>query len=524
MIRQIRLLTKIQICNIFDINKIRYSNDKKSKMKITGLLIAWILLILMLMGYISGIVYQLCQMGMAELIPSVIVVVTSMIVFFFTFIKAGSIIFNNKDFELQISLPVTKTAIIVSRFLTMYITNFILSFLIIIPGIIVYGIMEIPQISFYVYGIIGACFIPLLPLTISTILSSLITAISSKLKHKSIISSVITLILILFVLLFNNQFTSTGELQMMDMTKNIASTLNKQIENIYPMAIWLQKSMINGSLIYLLLFIVVSVIVFFAMVLILQKYFLSICSALNSHSSSNKFNMQELPTSSVKKTLWKKEIKLYFSSSIYVINTMVTYILMVGMSIFILVIGVNSIGEMVVIYPIMLGAMVVITPISTCAISMEGKNFWIIESLPITMNDIISSKIFADLSVVFPFYFVSEIISFIAIKPTGINILWLILIPALYIVFGAVCGLLINLRFPKFDWDNDVEVVKQSAATLLMVIVGLLSVMIPCVLLILFKDWNINVLFLLIMIVLSFAIILLFKNINKYELVKIRKS
>lgn len=524
MIRQISLLTKIQICNIFDINKIKYSNDKKSKIKLTGLLITWILLILMLMGYVSGIVYQLCQMGMAELIPSVIVVVTSMIILFFTFIKASSIIFNNKDFELQISLPVTKTAIIVSRFLTMYITNFILSFLIIIPGIIVYGIMEMPQISFYVYGIIGACFIPLLPLTISTILSSLITAISSKLKHKSIISSVITLIFIVFVLTINNQFTSTGELQMMDITKDIASKLNKQIENIYPMAIWLQKSMINGSIIYLLLFIGVSVIVFFVMVLILQKYFLSICSALNSHASSNKFNMQELPASTVKKTLWKKEIKLYFSSSIYVINTMVAYILMVVMSIFILVIGVDSIGEMVVVYPIIFGAMAVITPITTCAISMEGKSFWIIESLPITINDIISSKILANLSVVFPFYFVSEIISFIAIKPTGLNILWLILIPALYIVFGAVCGILINLKFPKFDWDNDVEVVKQSVAVLIMVIVGLLAAMIPCGLLILFKDWNINVLFLIIMIVLSSAIILSLKNINKYELTKIRKS
>ena len=80
------------------------------------------------------------------------------------------------------------------------------------------------------------------------------------------------------------------------------------------------------------------------------------------------------------------------------------------------------------------------------------------------------------------------------------------------------------MKFPKFDWDNDVEVVKQSVAVLIMVIVGLLAAMIPCGLLILFKDWNINVLFLIIMIVLSSAIILSLKNINKYELTKIRKS
>lgn len=70
---------------------------------------------------------------------------------------------------------------------------------------------------------------------------------------------------------------------------------------------------------------------------------------------------------------------------------------------------------------------------------MEGKNWWLMQTLPIENKVIFNSKILTHLSVVLPFYVVSVILSILALKPEPLGILWLILIPAAYyfIFFGC---------------------------------------------------------------------------------------
>ena len=60
------------------------------------------------------------------------------------------------------------------------------------------------------------------------------------------------------------------------------------------------------------------------------------------------------------------------------------------------------------------------------------------------------------------------------------------IVPALYALFGAVAGVLINRKLPVFDWDNETRVVKQSASTFLSMLLGLIVGMGPLALLIYF--------------------------------------
>ena len=62
---------------------------------------------------------------------------------------------------------------------------------------------------------------------------------------------------------------------------------------------------------------------------VLQKYFVAICSSLNATIAKKNYKMGNLNTSSVLKALWKRELRRYFASSIYVLNTMIGYVLLV---------------------------------------------------------------------------------------------------------------------------------------------------------------------------------------------------
>ena len=54
-----------------------------------------------------------------------------------------------------------------------------------------------------------------------------------------------------------------------------------------------------------------------------------------------------------------------------------------------------------------------------------------------------------------------------ALRPGAGEFLWLVLIPAVLIMFSCVYGITVNLHFPVLAWDSEVRIVKQSAASML---------------------------------------------------------
>lgn len=81
-----------------------------------------------------------------------------------------------------------------------------------------------------------------------------------------------------------------------------------------------------------------------------------------------------------------------------------------------------------------------------------------------------------------PFYVLSVSIAAIGMKITGFDLLWLIVLPAVYLFFGAIWGQSANLWFPNFTWESEVYVVKQGAAVLVSMLGGVFSVIIPMIL------------------------------------------
>ncbi len=133
--------------------------------------------------------------------------------------KAGSVIFQKNFYEILCSLPVSQTAIVISRFLSMYVGNVLLAFAVMIPGMAVYAYFMQPGFSFYLLAIIGTLFIPLLPMTIATLFGALITAISSRMKHKSLVGAGLSVLLVLAILFASSQLYEYGRQYF---TRNVA--------------------------------------------------------------------------------------------------------------------------------------------------------------------------------------------------------------------------------------------------------------------------------------------------------------
>lgn len=488
MFRQIRLLTKISLCNLFGFNEFRFSKDQKKKGRYLMLGVLWCFLIILFSCYLAATCYGLVRMNLGELVPAVITMCISMITFVFTMTKAGPFLFDRGAYEKQIALPVQSGAIIVSRFLTMYVTDMMLGMVMMAAGMWVYGVMVRPPVGFYLYGILGSILIPLLPLTAASVVGALITGITSRWRGKNFASTLLTIGFVCVAIVGNFRISSMEEEQLKEWMGGLALMLSEQIKGIYPPALWLSEAMVYGRGSRFVLFAAVSAGVFLLFLAVLQRYYAGVCILLGVNTAKRDFHMKGLRTRSVMKSMVERELRHYFSSTVYVTNTLVGEVLMVLISAAVLIVGREQVegmlrmpGVLEKAAPILLGMLPAMMPTTASAISMEGKQWWLMQTLPVSEKVVLRSKVWVNIVVAFPFYVVSVVLMLIALRPGIVGMLSLIIVPMVYIVLGAWAGIFINRKFPVFDWDNETRVVKQSAACLLMSFVGIIMGAVPLV-------------------------------------------
>lgn len=485
MLKQIRWLSGLQLCNLFGWNEFRYTKDRKKKWMYVAMAALWIILVSVLAVFIGKLSALLIRYGLERVVPVYFYTIVSLVILFFTFLKAGSVLFSMNSFEILISLPLSKAAIVISRFLTMYVTGLLMGMAVLLPGIAVYGYLVRPGLWFYLAGMIGILFLPLLPLTLASIAGALITAVSARIRHKSLAEAALMILLSLAVLVGSTLLPESGEEIGAEMLLNLSDMMIRQIGKFYPSALW-YGSAVSGNGLSLLWLIAVPALIFAGFAAVLQNCFLDICVALNTTSAKHDYQMKSQNSHSLLRALLGRELKRYFASGIYVANTIMGYVLMIVIAVMMLAAGTEKIRMLLGIpwiteslFPFLLALPAVITSMTSCSISMEGKQFWIIQTLPVREKEIYDSKLLANLVIAAPFWLISTVILCAAVQPSFAEGVWIFVIPACYIVFLTVAGLAVNLAVPVLNWDNEVKVVKQSASTAIVMVVGMVSVLLP---------------------------------------------
>lgn len=522
MLKQIKKLVGVSLCNTWGINVARFSRDRKKVTNVWMLAVSFLILACMGVTYITMLTYGLTQIGMGDIIPAYILMITSLVILVFTILKAGSILFQMKTYDMLISLPIKPSTIVASRFITMYVGNMVLSLLTVVPSTIVYGIYQKPNVLFYMMMAISVFLLPLIPMTIATAIGALIIAISSRMKHKNLVAVVLSSILTIGALVASFGMSSNATNINTGALAELSTLIIKQIYAIYPPAELFSNGVINQNIISFLAFVILSVGVFLLLVIIVQWKFVEICSAINARATKNNFVMKEMKAGSALMAFYKKELRRYFSANIYVLNTVMGYIMLVVASIAICVMGVDELeatmqmpGVINKALPLVMAAMCCLMSTTISSISLEGKQWWIPLSMPVSTKTVFDSKILVNLTVGYPFLLLSAFILFFVIKTSLIGYIMIVLVPVVYILFMSVLGIAINLRMPMFDWESEVVVVKQSGAVFISMIVSLIIIAVPGVLIAVLGNIDPNIILAITVVVLGLLTLLVYRDNNK---------
>ena len=494
------LLMKNTLINESGINKLKYA-DKSEKIKTISmvLLMVFSMILLSVYGfmacfYLSDFLIKVNQM---ELLLVLGIIGSTMVTFFTSLYKASSYLFQSKDYEMLASLPIKQSTILTSKILMLIANNYLFAGLfIIIPGI-VYFIKMKTSILFFLFLIILTLGVPLIPIVISSLLAFIIANISSKSKKNNLISIVLNLALVGIVLIISFNLQNI----MMSIISN-SSSIIEITEKIYLPAYFFIDALKNLSIISLITFILISIVPTSLFIYLFSNNFNKINSKLSETYKANNYKFKELKTSKPVIALFNKEVKRYFSSNIYVMNTFVGMIMLIIFTISILFIGYDKIAQLLEISVIkdmmllqILGITLfclVMTNTTSVSISLEGKNLWILKSSPIKEMDIFKSKILLNMILNIPISVICFIILSIKlnfqIKATMLILIAIVLLS----VFCSILGILINLLYPKLDFTSDVIVVKRSASVIVNLICSILYIGAICGIGYIFKISDIN--------------------------------
>ncbi len=472
--REIRTLFLLELRSLFGINRFLHTKDKKEKKRVLLLSLVWMLLIVMIFCYVGALTFGLCTLGLSEIVFAYLITLSSLLILFFGIFTAGGRIFGGRGYDILASMPIRQRTLVISRFLGLYTEDLLFTLVIMLPGILVYGVMARSALGFYAIALLGTMLIPTIPLVISTLIGTLIMALSSHMKNKSMMQTLLMVQLVVGVLIGSFSLGNASDELTPDALARLAEYIGSFIARVYPPAVWLGEAMTDFRLIMLLVFVLVSLAVMTVAICIASLVFFSVMRRLGSIAARHDYKIGEMESRSLGKALYFREMKRYFSSSIYVTNTIIGPIMGTILSAALCFFGMDAITDaiplaldMTGIMPFLFAGVFCMMTTTSVSISIEGCRFWIIRSLPIPTKALLDAKILWNLSLMLPFYLVSTIFMIIAAKPRLLDALWLCLVPASLILFSVVFGITVNLKLHSFDWENEATVVKQSLPAML---------------------------------------------------------
>lgn len=513
-----------------DLSLFKLGDNLDKKKKILGSIVLIILLMysMFVYAYQTGVVLK--PLNLTYIMLSIWMFATITITFFESIYKSQGFLFEAKDDDLLLSLPISKTNIILIRILKLIFFEYLVNTIILIPTFAVYIYFENPSISFYFISLLCFILLPLIPTILGSLLGYLIVKLSLNNKHKTLTQTIYSLFFAFLIMYFS--FNMQNYLASLSSNANI---INNNLINIYyPLKLY-NELILNFDFKTLIIFLIINILPFILAIYLLSLNYFKLLSKIHKNNlvkSSSYLSKQN----SILKTLIIKEKKRFFTLPVYVYNTVFGLLLLI---ILVIVLKINTngvidfllnnsptdkdliINNLPLYYLAFILFILSMTSITSSSISLEGSSFDYLKSLPINVSYIMTSKLYFSLFVIYPLLFFANILFMIFFNPSLIMNLFIVILSILIPILISIFGLIINLAYPKLHYNNETEVVKQSMSTFISIFGGMGFVALIIALYnISLKYFSINISITLIIIFISILILVL-KHLLLKECVKL---
>ena len=479
----VNVLLKKQLFEIF--RSYFYDAKKNRPRSKASTILFFVLYAVLMIGFVGGmfalLAWSICQplvsSGMGWLYFTLFAGLAILLGVFGSVFNTFSSLYQAKDNDLLLSMPIPIRAILASRLLGVYLMGLMFSGVVLLPAVIFYWCAADASPSAIAGGVLLVLAVSLFVLVLSCVLGWVVAKISAKLKRKNFLTVFIALVF--FGLYYMVCFRASDLLN--ELLANLTAVGDAVRGAAYPL--YLLGRMGEGDWLAIAFVMAVTLALCALTYLVLSRTFIGIATASGTTAKAE-YREKAVKAAGASSALLRKEFGRFTSSPNYMLNCALGTVMLPIMGVLLLV----KAGELLpVVYEIAGGEAPGFLAVMLCAalcligsmndtaassVSLEGKNLWLAQSLPVTAWQLLRAKLLVQLLVTGIPMAVTSVLVLLAIRPALQEAVLLVVLPLLFVWLSAEFGLLMDLKRPNLVWTNEITVIKQRITVLLVMLAG----------------------------------------------------
>ncbi len=205
-------------------------------------------------------------------------------------------------------------------------------------------------------------------------------------------------------------------------------------------------------------------------------------ASVGDDSVKKKYVKVKSKAKGARSALLRREFKRFTSSSAYMLNCGLGILIVPALGI-VALIKADAIRSLISMLGLSDGAVMLVACAALCltssmndmtapSVSLEGKNIWIAQSLPVSPWDVLMAKLkmYLILSEI-PVLFTAACL-IISLELNLVSSIITIAVPFLFVLFMGIFALALNLKSPNLSWTNEVVPIKQSFSVFIAIFGG----------------------------------------------------
>ena len=460
------------------------TGELRSKKSAVGIILMYALLMCCIAFAFVGIgellIASFHPFGLDWLYFFIMLLMSIMLGAFGSVFNTYSSLFKAGDNDLLFSMPIKPGMIITVRLVGVYLMGLMYCLPVAIPAVGVYWFRVGVTLLTVLLPLLSIVVMSFFILVLSIVMGYVVAIFSTKIKNKTFVSVFCS---VLFLVVYYFAYFKANEL-----IRTIAENPDYYGKKIKSSTFFLYN-LANGACGNVGSFFIsfgITAVAFGIVIFVLCKSFMSIASK-SSYVKSKKVKQTKIKASSLKSALLKKELKRFSTSTAYMMNCGLGLIIMpvvailafakqdaVGGMLNELSAESQYFSNMMLLAPVSAMCMMcTLNGISSPSISLEGKNLWVLHSLPISEKSVLEAKVNAHVILNSIPAIISTAIMCVAFGQNILNIVLSCCVVWMFIWFDARLGLILNLKHNNLEWTNEVIPIKQGISVLFNMLIGM---------------------------------------------------
>lgn len=446
---------------------------------------------------------MLSAIGQEGLILGFIGILGSMLTLVFAISLVLSIFYMSRDVEMLLPMPFRPWEIVGAKFLVAWLYEIFTTALIVLPPFIGYGLAAKTGVLYGCFVALGVVFLPAAPLVYAGLVLMLIMRLFKGVKNKDFLNMAAMVIVIVAIMFLSFSMESLEGVSQEELVTLLSAGENSMLglmKSLFPHLSFLEKALLQGDALSLLLFIAVSfgfIAVFLAAANFL--YFGGVAGMNETSAKRRKISAKESAavnkSSGAVASYARKERRLLFRTPVYLLNCALLSFIWPVLFLIPLVMGLSSqmeLGDLAAFVSEIRAGMgllsgtdrtfvlavvlfasyclsclaLSLTAVAGTSLSREGSGFTYMKYIPLSYRSQIKGKLLCGI----------EVCAVGSSGYTGILLLLAVLffgVPALALPLGLILSVLVNVMFnclqllvdiwkPKLVWETETQAVKQN--------------------------------------------------------------